>query len=526
MKGKNILFSVCILALLMCVSVVSAATFTVSPATITFTPSDNSNDITITNTNTSNPLSVSLSLPTVNGVTFQATGDVSDINTSVITITPTSAIDYSNIEFLESLSGNLIITNPATSETSTIQVVVENDRFCEFANPGDLDIEIDDIKNLGVGEDDKWYPLSQIEVTVIVENKGNEDISDVTLEWGLYSEDDNKWVIELVDEDSFDINEDDEETVTFTIDLSDDLDVDLDELTDGSYTLYARATGEMDTDDKNDTCISSSESTDIIIEKDYVVLDNMKIVGTPSCGATIQVTADVSNIGEDDQSDVYVVISNTDFKINEKVAIGDIDAFDDKQLTFEFTLPSGIKEKTYYLYLSVYDDSDDVYENSDDDKANFEIPVIVSGNCVNAPEAVVYASLESGGKAGESLVIKATVTNTGSSSGTFTISAADYSTWAELVSVEPSSVTLNAKESKDVTITLNVDSEASANQSFNILLKSATGSSLSQPIAVTIENGFSFSGLFGGNAYIWGIALLNIILVVMIIVIAVRVARR
>jgi len=526
MKGKNILFGVCILAMLMCVSVVSAATFSVSPATITFTPSDNSNDITITNTNTSNPLSVSLSLPTVNGVTFQATGDVSDINSSVITITPTSAIDFSNMDFLASFSGNLIVTNPATSETSAVKVVVENDRFCEFANPGDLDIEIDDIKNLGVGEDDIWYPLDNLEVTVVVENTGDEDINDITLEWGLYSEDDNQWVIELIDEDSFDVNEGDEEEVVFTIDLSDDLDIDLDELTSGDYTLYVRATGEMDNDDNNDTCVSTAESTEITIDEDYVVLDNLKLVGTPSCGATVQVTADVSNIGEDDQEDVYVVISNTDFKINEKVVVGDIDAFDDKQLSFEFTLPSGIKEKTYYLYLSVYDDGDDVYENSEDTKANFELPVIVSGNCVNAPEAVIYASLESGGEAGESLVIKATVTNTGSSSGTFTISAADYSTWAELVSVEPSSVSLNAKESKDVTITLNVDSDASENQTFNILLKSATGSSVSQPIAVTIEDGFSFSGLFGGNGYIWGIALLNIILVVMIIVIAVRVARR
>jgi uncharacterized membrane protein len=523
MKTKLGLFGIAVLTLFLCLTLVSAATdFSVSPSTITFTPTSASNDLTVTNINTSTPLSVTLTMPTINGILFQYSGNTSNINSSVLTITPTTTINFSEIGFGESFSGNLSISDG--SETEIVTVRIENNRFCECSNPGDLKVKIENINNEGIGTDDEWYPYDILEIEVEVENDGNEDIKDIKLEWGVYDSN-GDWIINPVDEDEFDVDEDDTEIVKFKIDFDDDLDVDFDELKDSDYDLYVRATGERE-DSGDNTCASDSENIDVKIEDDYVILTDLEVVGTPFCGSLIQVKANVLNIGEDDQEDVYVMIYNTDLEVNEKAIIGDIDAFEDKKLSFEFTVPTNLEEKKYSLHFDVYDEDGDIYESSDNDESTHTLHIDVSGNCERVADATVYASLESGGKAGQEMEIRASVTNTGSEKKTFTIEAADYSEWAELVDIEPSTLTLDKDETKDVIITLNVDSDAPEDASFSIVLEDEDGETLTQPISATIEKGFSLKGLFGDKGYIWGIAILNVLLILIIIIVAIRVARR
>ncbi len=525
MKRKIVLLGACILTMLVCLNLVSAATtFSASPMAITFTPETLSNTITLTNLSTS--LSVSLTMPVINGVTFQYAGNLTDITSNAIVITPITEIDFSTLNPEESYSGNLIVrdlSNP-TVEFTNITVNINKPEFCDFGNDGDLKVSIESLTNYGIGFDEDWYPLDEIEVEVEVENRGNDDMQDILVEWALFDKD-NEAITEFVEIDTIDLDEDeDEEVFTFTIDLDDDLEIDLDELDDGNYDFYVRATGQEDDSAAKVSCANDKEKIEIIVERDYVMLDNIKFVGTSYCGSTMQLNADVWNLGEKDQDDEYVIITNSELGINERAEIGDINSFDDKNLKFEFTLPTDLDEKVYTINLEVYDDDDDIYESIDE--ASFDIDLDVSGNCVKIPEATVYASLESGGKAGQEMEILATVTNTGDSAGTFTVSAADYANWAELVAIAPSTITLNANEAKDVAITLNVDSDVSDEQSFNIVLDQDGEESLSQPISVTIEKGFSLSSIFGDNGYIWGIALINIILVTVIIIVAVKASRR
>ncbi len=442
-------------------------------------------------------------------------------------------------DFVGTITGNITVNHSTGSPTETVSLTVnvqaDDYDFCsvEFGdleenitNPGnDLAISIKDVQNNGIGEDDEWYPNDEIEFDVKVENEGDEDFEDVTIEWGLWSEETDEWVIEITDEDDFNLKEGDDETITIAIDLYDDLDVDLEDLEDGDYVLYVRATAKGD-DTDDDYCEFDSEDINILIEDDLVVLNDIKITGTPFCGSTIQITADILNIGSDDQEGVYIEIYSSELGIDETADVGDIDAFEDQVLDFEFTIPSNLLEKRYPLRLRVYDEDDDIYENENDDKSDYSIGIDVSGNCKQTLNAAVYASLESGGKAGEEMEIKATVTNNGDSQETFTVSLADYSDWAELVSIEPEEVTLSAGASKDVTITLNVDEDAEESQSLNIVLTSDDGVSTSQPLAVTVEQGFSLSGIFGDNAYLWGIALVNLVLIVVIVVVAVKATRR
>jgi len=524
MKRQSILLGTCILAMLVCISLVSAATtFSVSSTALTFDPETSSNSITITNLTSS--LSVSLVLPTIDGNTFQYSGNLTDITSSVITITPTSAIDFSEMNPEESFEGYLIITDTAApSQTENITITITKPEFCDFGNEGDLKVSIESITNYGIGYDEEWYPLDEIEVEIEVENKGGNDIADIVMEWALFDKD-NEPITEFIEIDTTDLDEDDDaETFTFTIDLDDDLEIDLDQLDDASYELHVRATGEEDRSTPRTSCEYDKEKIDIIVEKHYVMLNNLKFVGTSYCGGTMQLTADVWNLGEKDEDNVYVMITNSELGIEERADIGDINSFKDKNLRFEFMIPTDAEEKQHTITLEVYDEDGDLYESLDE--AIFDIDLDVSGNCEVIPEAVVYASLESGGKSGSEMKILATVTNTGDNAGSFSISASDYSNWAELVSITPSIVTLNSNEAKDVIITLNVDGDVSDEQTFNIVLDKDGGDSFSQPISVTIEKGFSFSNMFGDNGYIWAIALINIVLVAVIIIVAIKASRR
>lgn len=520
MKTNSRLFGVAIFALFVCLSLVSA--FSVAPTSLDFSNSDNSNDITIT-TDASETISLSsLSLSLGEEiVTFDYVSSITVDGSEIVAINMNN-VNWENVDFKQTAAGSITLDNGVDTPTS-VEVTVSKDEFCDYNNPGDLEVKIKNIENNGMGEDDKWYPLDEIEVTVDVENDGNDDIEDISLEWGLYSEEDDEWVIEIDEEDEFNLNDGDEETYTITFDLDDDLEVDLDELNDGKYTFYVRATGTTE-DTEIMSCISDSETADVVIDDDFVTLSDVKVIGETFCGSTVQITADIWNIGTDDQDDVSVDIINKDLDIDENVLIGNIDPFDDKSLNFELTIPKNIDEKPYYIELRILDKNFDIYE-SDDKESVVSVKIDISGNCELIPQASVYASLESGGKAGKEMKIKATVTNTGSETETFKVSIGDYSSWSELSSISPESITLSKGQAGDVIVTLNIDSDASEKENFNILLEGSDGGILTQPVEVSIEKGF-FSRIAGDNAYLWGIAILNVILVLVIIIIAVRVARR
>jgi len=139
--------------------------------------------------------------------------------------------------------------------------------------------------------------------------------------------------------------------------------------------------------------------------------------------------------------------------------------------------------------------------------------------------------LVSGGNAGEELVVKATITNTGDSA-TFSLNAAGYSTWASSAVLDQTSVVLATGESKDVLFTFNVKNDVSGDQTFDIEVLSDNQLVVKQPVSVLIEKtGTKFPGFSGNiinknNWYLWGIGILNVVLVIIIIAVAVRVARK
>ena len=411
---------------------------------------------------------------------------------------------------------------------------VEPEEITECNTVGDnsdLSIEIDDVTVEGFGDDEEWLPLDEIEIEIKVENENNDyDIDDIEVVWGLYDSGSDSWYIDE-EESDFNLKDGDDKTIIVTFKLDDDVD----ELEDGDWTLYvwANAVLDDDSDDGKELCASDSVDISMEIENDFVILDDIVFPEIVSCGSEFQVTADIWNIGDDDQEDVYLRIYNKELGINERVVIGDVDAFEDERLDILIKMPEDAEEKYYPLTFWVFDEDGEVYENDyDEDEAEFILPIKVEGSCSVSSPALVSANLESGGDAGEELVVKATITNSGTKSATYTLNAAGYSTWADSVSIDQSVFTLGAGDSKEVLFTFDVDEDASGAEQFNIEVISGNKLVTTQPVQVEIqETSSGFAGITGNvfadsNKYLWGIGILNVILIVFIIIVAIRVARR
>ena len=406
--------------------------------------------------------------------------------------------------------------------------------FCGLTgNPGELDLDIKEITVTGFGEDEEWLPLDEIEVEIEVDNKGDFDVEDIELEWGLYDPEADvgeEWIIDFEKEDDFDLDEDDEKTVTLSFAIDDDLEIDLDEL-NNDYILYVQATGMVDYKDIDDepTCVNAMEEVSIEIEQDFVILKDLKLSGETFCDSEIEVTAEIWNIGDDDQEDVTVTAYNKELGIDEVIVIGDVDAFEDEKLSFTFRIPKNAEEKLYHIALEVLDEDEEVFENDyDDDLAEFTLSVDVEGNCIVEPDVVVTADLEEGGKPGEELVIKTTVVNSKLTSKEFIISAEGYEEWAESIEISDDTVVLGSGESAEILLTFLVNEDAEGEQTFDVKVFEGSDEVLSQPVSVTLESGgFSLPSIFKkDNAYLWAIGALNIILVVVIVLIAIKVSRR
>jgi len=487
-------------------------------------------------------VSTALSVPEVTETTGIAGGEDLDVTLNiVIPVDQEAGIYEGTMEVFGSIDSGTILTRGTLNITITVTEPAAESNFCEYddgvsGNPGKLDVNIKDITvEKGFGNDEEWLLLDEIEVEVEIENKGDYKVDDISVEWGIADDSMTDWVIEMDEEDEFNLKDDDEEklTITFRID-DDDLDMDLDEL-DGSYRLYVRATGKIDDNDAGsldgaDTCASDYEAVSMEIESDFVILADIEFPELVQCGAEVQVLADVWNIGDDDQDDVSVIIYNKDLGINEDIEIGDVDAFEYEKLTFSFQVPGDAEEKWYTLKFTVYDEDNDVYENDyDEDESVFTVPIKVEGGCSVESQVNVVTNLESGGKAGQELVVSATITNAGEDIATYNLNVAGYADWASSADLDQSTVVLNAAESKDVLITFNVKEDASGKESSFDIIFSGDASTTQHVSGILIEEaGFGFTGgiISEGNWYLWGIGALNFILVIIIIFVALRVVRK
>jgi uncharacterized membrane protein len=493
---------------------------------------------TISNNDPSNSVSITLASKTITDskgnvatITFSPAGPFTIPANGTQTISANASIPSTFILGTSSAPYN-ISASPSNSAVLTLNL---KNTLCTFKDNGHLDVSIDDVKvTSGFGSDTTWYPLDNIEAKINIANNGNDTIRNIVVKWELYDRTAQKRILKG-EESDFSINDGDDKTVTI------DFQLDSTSLKSGdSYVFYVWATGKDESiSGSPSTCIntdnleSSLGALDLTIDSHFVILDSLEIVGTASCGETVQISGKIWNIGDDDENDIYLKVYNTELGISQRVDVGDIDSLDSADLLFNLALPSDAEEgKSYDITLLVYDDSDDIFESSNGDKSQFILPIsIVSGSCSTEVPVTVTANLETVAKAGEEFTVRATIINTASTRKTFSLELSDYTDWGTLVYIDKSSFTLDAGSAGDVLIKLRVNEDVSGSESFNIVMKEGT-KILTQPVSVSVEGSkFSITGLFAGlgggkNTYLWAIGALNVILVLIIIVVAVRVVRK
>ncbi|MEK6926824.1 MAG: putative S-layer protein [Nanoarchaeota archaeon] len=400
---------------------------------------------------------------------------------------------------------------------------------CRLGTHGsNLSVSIDDITNNG-DDDTIWKPLDEVTVKVNVENIGIDDIKNVNIRLYLLDEtsgsniaDDLSFISEGDDEIEISkINDGDEETLEFEFKVPADIDF-------GDYNLIVKATSDKQSED---TLCDETSGEPITIEAEsdeekYLSFDNINLVpNEASCGDTISLSFNVANIGEEDQDRVKVTLYSRELGIDlSKEITGGLDQGDQEPMSFEFTIPSNLVDKSYRISLNAeYDYRSGTYRQALADSYDISYKVFgcSASNVTNATS--ISVSQDSEAVAGEDLATSIVVRNTLSTSNNFVIDVRGYSDWATFTSISERAFTLGAGESKTVQLVLTSNDDAKGEQSFVIDVQS-NGKSQLKTVAVEFPGSSIFS-IFGNNQLAWIIGLVNVILIILIIIVAVRVSR-
>ncbi|MEK6820656.1 MAG: putative S-layer protein, partial [Nanoarchaeota archaeon] len=367
MKGK-ILFASLLTAVLL---IAIASAFTVSPTIIELSKTVSSVNFTVDNTLGVTPITIPAFSDIDDGfgniidVTTSATSVAAGAKTTV-TVFYTSLPENLALGILPKNGQTITLVSGAESKNLTLHFKSE---FCEggYTKDGkytdtltsktyELTMAIDEINIEGFGseDDNEWYPLDNIELDIELKNKGNEDIDDIMIEVCLYDEIEDNCVIDESDfelDDNFNLKDGDKKNVLVTYQ------VDPDEVEPGTYTLYAKAFS--DKLDEENLCLEDSQEITIVEEDSFVILGKTEIPETVACGAELAITADLWNVGESDEDDVSMLVTNKELGIKQEVSVGSINNWDKEQVSFNIAIPAETKEGKYKLTMEILDEDGD-----------------------------------------------------------------------------------------------------------------------------------------------------------------------
>lgn len=550
-----------VFALMLFASAVSALTLSSSPSSLNFFKVGTPQTVIITNTDTDGNFNLTVTSPLTLTLTDASGKTATLIITPPVNLTNISSaqfsINLSNImsgfsTLVKDYSTNLSLsavntTNTTVSDTLDIPLTFTK-TFCQTgSSSANLELKRFDVSNTGAGEDAEWLPLDNVEVEVKFKNTGTEDLDNIIFELGLFNEDGENVADELAWESKGeeqaevgDVKDGDYVSFIFQFKIN-PADID-----SGKYKLMVKAYPE---DEESSSCvdfISSSYYQDIDVaeetDEEKMVIVDVDSLPQPIetlCGEEVTFTADVYNVGNKDFDEDKIMVNLYSPELGLDIEqVSDIGAGDNEEVTFTFTVPKGAEEKTYTLHMRTYADYDGDGDENDvssyDAISDEEFPVSlkVEGACVFDPKLTVSADLTSGGKAGQEMVVKVTVTNTGSVTRTFTVGSSGYDNWAKLVKFSPETLTLKAGESAEVELTFTVNADVEGTKTFSLDLTDKNNKVIPQPVEIVVEKaGFSLfpgTGAIIGNKnwYVWAIGALNIVLVLIIILVAVRLVKK
>jgi hypothetical protein len=212
-------------------------------------------------------------------------------------------------------------------------------------NPkSELEIKNFDINGKSSG---KLSVEEENEIEIEVKNNFNEDIDDVEVTVTILDVDGD----DLDEDETVDIRDGDEETLTFTFDLTNE---DIDE---DSYDIEVKVEGVDDNGAKHTTV--ERKTVDVDREKHKVVirkvsLDRSSVSCTAQSGS---ISVKIENIGEKDEDDVEIRISNPDLNLDIRKSNIDLDDFKGRDNDHEVNVPFDLTEATngeHQIKVEVY----------------------------------------------------------------------------------------------------------------------------------------------------------------------------
>ena len=517
------------------------------PVTITITSSSSlsiSNVQTLTKTqnatiNVTNTGNVALS-----NINLSSTGEISaSFSANNFALSPGSSA-FVNVNSLTNLESfelgkqnlNILAKDISTNASSTLTYTISTD-FCDNGNVTASKVDITSIedKSSNIDNEWEWSALDEVRIQVEVGNDLDKD-EDFVVEFSLFDTVDNDF-IEIDGEDILEqdvsINEGDTEKLDFEFQVPSDI-----EESEGRYVIYVKAYVDGDEDiycnsyAADDAPESSVDPIKIDKKNNDVVLDEISATESVRPGDVITVSARAFNIGNNDEDKVKVTLANSKLGLNLESSTFGLDAGDSNIVDFSFVVPDSAENGVYSLrlvsYFSYKKSSDSYSKNSD----TFEIKINVVGgkNATTSTNTFseISASLVSEAKAGSPMEVTTTIKNLGSSQSTFVVGVKNYESWASLNSISNRIITLNAGESKEITIKFDISENATGEQTFTI--ESISGDKIeSKEVAVEIGGSSFFSSLansLGSKSILWIIGIINIALIVLIVYIAIRLFRR
>ncbi len=500
---------------------------------------------TITVKNIGNVILADIDLTEV--TTFGATFSANNLNLGIGQTSNPITVILSALQNLKFGNNNLVIQakdsgNPTAVSTETITV---QKSFCRNGAAGqNLSISKVSIDNEGDGEDNDWELLDEIDVEVKVENLDLDNDVDTVIELGIFDSqgrniaDDMDYTSDSDSDDegkvdTINIDDDDDVTVHFRFRVPADTDA-------GNYKLAVKAFD--DDEGESNSCADSSTDLDELIfesfsistksdDEDFIAIENIHLPTEAVCGESARGSFEVFNVGKDDQDRVKINMFNSGLNLNQEFEINDFNKGDSDSVDFSFNVPAGINDGSYIIqFVPSYDYRSGDYRQ-DGVEFKYSLNVIGCSGTGNSETPVITASPTSDVIAGQEMTVKVTIVNTGSTQRSFAIDALSYNSWAELSSITPRYLTLAPDQSGEVVITLSLNDDAEGSNSF-VIQATSDSQVYTQTVQVNVEAGSSSGVLSGfaifgeGNSSVVWLVLINVILIVLIIVVAIRLSRK
>ncbi|NPE26576.1 DUF1616 domain-containing protein [Methanococcoides sp. SA1] len=255
-------------------------------------------------------------------------------------------------------------------ENSEETVLIEKVELCEDEADKD-DLQILKIQDERKDNDDEWNwkPGDDIEITLQLENSEYSE-RNFQAELVLLNEDNEE--VEMTDNPSRliedkEVEEGETEEFEFEFKIKPGL-------PEGEYTLYAKVQAE----DNDNICTSmkaydSSNPKTIQIEKAErnVVIKNVIGPAIAKTHSEVQYNATIINLGSEEEEKAQAIIYNNQLNLIEKITTENLEAGEERNITFTFTVPENASLEQHAILFSTefdYNEKQDYYgEESDSD---------------------------------------------------------------------------------------------------------------------------------------------------------------